>query len=78
MDPLLAAATWFIMWWMSFFVMLPIGVKNLEEGGELAPGHETGAPVAPNLKKKAFWAVCLATPLWIVLLLVLNAVYYSR
>lgn len=78
MDPLLAAASWFILWWMSFFVMLPIGVKNLEEGGELAPGHEVGAPVAPNLKKKALWAAGLATVLWVILLFVLDAVYYGR
>lgn len=78
MDPLLAAATWFILWWLSFFIMLPIGVRNLEEAGDVAPGHETGAPVAPNLGKKALWAAGLATVIWGVLLVVLNTVYYSR
>ncbi len=78
MDPLLAAAAWFILWWLCFFIMLPIGVRNLEEAGELAPGHERGAPSRPNLGKKALWAAGLATVVWIGVLLVLNAVYYSR
>jgi predicted secreted protein len=78
MDPLLAAAAWFILWWLCFFVMLPIGVKNLEEEGEMAPGLEKGAPARPNLGKKALWAAGLATGLWIALILVLNAVYYDR
>lgn len=78
MDPLLAAAAWFILWWLCFFVMLPIGVQNLEEAGEMAPGLDQGAPARPNLAKKALWAAGLATALWIALILVLNAVYYNR
>jgi predicted secreted protein len=78
MDPLLAAAAWFILWWLCFFMMLPIGVRTLDEAGEAAPGHDRGAPVAPNLVRKAVWAAGLATIVWLVLIIVLNAVYYDR
>jgi predicted secreted protein len=78
MDPILAAAAWFILWWLCFFIMLPIGVRSLGESGELEPGHDHGAPSRPNLGRKALWAAGLATVVWIVLLLVLNAVYYDH
>lgn len=79
MDPLLAAAAWFILWWLCFFVMLPIGVRSAEEEGQaVTPGHDTGAPSRPNLAKKALWAAGLATGLWIALIFTLNAVYYNR
>jgi predicted secreted protein len=78
MSPLLASALLFIIWWLCFFIMLPIGVRNLDEAGIDAEGHDQGAPESPNLGKKALWAGGLALVVWIVLLLVLNAVYYSR
>jgi predicted secreted protein len=78
MDPLLAAAAWFILWWLCFFVMLPIGVRSIDEEGQTSPGLDPGAPSRPNLAKKALWAAGLATGLWIALILVLNAVYYDR
>lgn len=37
-------------WWIIFFILLPIGVQQ-EENPE--PGHDTGAPKTPNLKRKA-------------------------
>lgn len=79
MGPLVAAALLFIIWWLCFFVMLPIGVRNLDEGGVMdGAGHDPGAPVAPNLGKKALWAAGLALVVWGVLLIVLHFAYYSR
>jgi predicted secreted protein len=78
MDPILAVACWIILWWLSFFVMLPIGVRNLAEEGESQQGHEPGAPARPNLGRKALWATGLATVLWIALMIALNVFYYSR
>ncbi|NKB21979.1 MAG: DUF1467 family protein [Alphaproteobacteria bacterium] len=48
-------------WWLVFFMALPIGVKPPhEEGGEAEIGHEVGAPVRPNLFKKALAATVIA------------------
>ncbi len=50
-----------IIWWMIFFTMLPIGVKNHEESGEkIVEGSEGGAPVKPNLKRKALITTMIA------------------
>ncbi len=70
MDPVITGAVFIIAWWLSFFMMLPVGVKNLDEAGEAGGfGQERGAPVRPDLKKKAIWAAGLAA--------VLTAVVYA-
>jgi predicted secreted protein len=61
MDPLIAVAVFIITWWLCFFAMLPIGVKNLDEAGDSGGfGQERAAPAAPNLRKKALWAAGLS------------------
>lgn len=75
MNPLVAAALFFIIWWLCFFIALPIGVRP-HDG--LSAGHDTGAPEKPDLLRKALWATGGAIVLWAVALFVLNAVYYSR
>jgi predicted secreted protein len=59
-----AIAIYIIWWWLALFMVLPMGVRSLEEGGVNADGHDQGAPVAPDLKKKALWATGLAAILW--------------
>jgi predicted secreted protein len=78
MDPVLAIAIYIILWWLAFFIMLPIGVKSLDEAGVSARGHDQGAPETPNLGKKAIWAGGLATVVWIILYVVLHFTFYSR
>jgi len=54
-------ATYFIVWWLTFFMILPIGVKNASEVGEDVPkGHEAGAPVISRLALKALINCVLA------------------
>ncbi len=57
-------AVFIICWWLCFFCVLPIGVKNLDEAGDAGGfGHERAAPAAPNLRQKALWAAGLAAAL---------------
>lgn len=48
-----ALAVYFIIWWTVLFVVLPFGVRSQTESGDVVAGSEPGAPVAPNLKRKA-------------------------
>jgi len=58
-----------IAWWMVFFTMLPVGVRSQHEGDEeIVAGTETGAPVNPNLGRKALWTSLIA--------LFLTVIYY--
>jgi predicted secreted protein len=66
MSPLLGVAIYIILWWLSFFAMLPIGAQSLHEADEeAAPGVERGAPRIPRLGLKALWAAGVAAVLWL-------------
>ena len=57
MDPVGAVVVFIIAWWLSFFVVLPIGVKGqFEDNGDVIEGSEEGAPKEPMIRKKAIWA----------------------
>ena len=49
-----AIAIYFVVWWIVLFAILPLGVKNAHEAGEtILEGNEPGAPVDPQLGRKA-------------------------
>jgi predicted secreted protein len=47
-----AIGTYFIVWWLVLFTILPIGVRAPGEGDEVTPGQADGAPVQPYLLRK--------------------------
>jgi predicted secreted protein len=61
-----------IAWWLAFLAMLPFGVKTQIEHGEVVPGSEPSAPIAPNLGKKAAIAFVVALILWAALFSVIE------
>ena len=47
-------AIYFVIWWTVLFTVLPFGVRNSSEAGEVVQqGNEVGAPVVHGLVKKA-------------------------
>ena len=54
MSITLGIAIYFILWWTVLFAVLPWGVRSHKEAG-LTPdeGTDPGAPVMPQLAKKA-------------------------
>ena len=54
-----------ILWWLVFFMSLPIGVRPPHEVGEQAgEGHEPGAPVKTHLPLKVLATTLIAGVLW--------------
>jgi predicted secreted protein len=53
-----------IAWWLAFFALLPVGVRSQLEEGNVVPGTEPSAPVAPRLWRKAGWALVVALVVW--------------
>lgn len=50
----LGLAIYVTIWWIVLFAVLPFGVRSADEAGEEAPeGSDPGAPVAPQLARKA-------------------------
>lgn len=45
-----------LAWWISFFAVLPIGVKGQWEDDSTIAGTEEAAPKNPMLLKKVIWA----------------------
>ncbi len=63
-------AVYFIVWWLTFVMVLPIGSQSHHEtGAEIVAGSDPGAPLKPRLLFKALLttglsAVFTALLLW--------------
>jgi predicted secreted protein len=55
-----------VIWFMTFFVVLPIRVRTQGDVGRVVPGTPAGSPENHNLKKKAWITTGIACLLWIV------------
>ena len=71
MGPIWTLSIYFVVWWISLFAILPLGVRSpAETGTHVEDGHDPGAPVNPNLKRKAItttWVAAIVTAvIWIV------------
>ncbi len=71
MGPIWTISIYFVVWWLTLFAILPLGAKShVEAGTHVGDGGDPGAPVDPNLKRKAFtttWVAAILTGLiWVV------------
>jgi predicted secreted protein len=71
MGPAWTLSIFFVIWWLVLFAILPLGVRShVEAGTHVKDGGDPGAPVNPNLKKKAItttWVAAIVTALvWVV------------
>jgi predicted secreted protein len=61
-----AIALYFVVWWLTLFAMLPIGVRNAgEENGDAdvhVEGADPGAPRLPMMGRKLIWTTLAALP----------------
>lgn len=54
-------AVFFIIWWLSFVTVLPMGQKSHHETGtEVVSGTDPGAPVLPRIGFKILLATAVA------------------
>ena len=66
-------AIYFLIWWVTLFAVLPWGVRNQEEAGDVTPGTDPGAPAIHTLGRKLIWTTLVATIVFSILYFV-----YSR
>jgi len=52
-------AVYFVVWWLCFVAVLPIGNQSQHEAGFVVAGTDPGAPVVPRLKQKFVLATVL-------------------
>lgn len=66
MNITLGLAIYFIIWWTVLFAVLPWGVRSHREAGIAAgKGVDPGAPVVPQLFKKAVATTIVSTILFL-------------
>ena len=61
MNPISAAAVYFIIWWVTLFAVLPLGLKTQAEAGEVVPGTHESAPAKPRMLFVAGITTLIAT-----------------
>jgi predicted secreted protein len=71
LGPFTSFAVFVLLWWLVFFVSLPFGVRSQLEEGDVVKGSDPGAPVRPNLKRKALVSAVVAGILLAVIQVVL-------
>jgi predicted secreted protein len=59
-----AIASYFVLWWITLFAILPWGVRSQRDSGEVVPGSEPGAPVLPRLALRLLWTTIVATAIF--------------
>jgi predicted secreted protein len=63
-----AIAIYFVIWWTVLFAVLPFGIRNSHETGEVVQeGNEAGAPVAHGLVRKFLITTVVAAVVFAVL-----------
>jgi predicted secreted protein len=67
MSKTTAVAIYFLIWWVTLFAVLPWGVRNQEESGEVSPGTDPGAPAIHRVWSKLGWTTLVATVIFAIL-----------
>ncbi len=67
MSTTTAIAIYFLIWWITLFAVLPWGVRNQEESGEVTPGTDPGAPAIHRVWHKLGWTTVVATTIFGIL-----------
>jgi len=67
MTVTMGIATYFIMWWIVLFAVLPFGVHAQGEEGPVVDGSDPGAPTRPMMLVKAAWTTGISALLFVAL-----------
>jgi predicted secreted protein len=60
LQPVTVIAIYLIVWFVCLFIVLPFGVHNQVDAGEVVRGTEPGAPVSPRLLRRLLVTSLLA------------------
>ena len=61
-------AIYFVLWWLCLFLVLPFGVHNQVDAGEVVQGSEPGAPAILRLWPKLLATTALAAIVQVLLM----------
>ena len=67
MQTTTAIAIYFLIWWISLFVVLPFGIRSQHEGEDYAQGTDPGAPIMARIGMKLVWTTIVASIVFAIL-----------
>lgn len=60
-----AVVLYAVIWFMTLFVVLPIGLRTQGDEGEIVPGTHAGSPARLSMKRKALQTTGWAFVVWV-------------
>ena len=66
MNPVSAFAIYFIIWWVTLFAVLSVGLKTQDDVGEVIPGTPASAPADRHLLRVFFINTIVSTVLFAI------------
>ena len=76
MDIVSGIVVYVLLWWLIFFMALPVGVRTPDQD-DIEKGHASSAPVRPLLLRKALATTLIAAVLWVVVFALVESDLYS-
>jgi predicted secreted protein len=67
MNATAAVVLFAVIWFMVFFILLPLRLKTQGEAGEVVPGTPQSAPSAGGVGRKARLTTVVAVLLWAII-----------
>ena len=77
MGPTAAIVLYAVVWFMVFFVILPIGLSTQGDEGEIVPGTHAGSPARFPLKRKVIQTTIWGTLIWALIAAVILSGWIS-
>ena len=66
-----------VVWFMTFFVVLPLRMQTQDEAGEVVPGTPRSAPADVQIGRKARITTFFAVPIWAALVAIILSGWVS-
>jgi predicted secreted protein len=61
-----AIVLYVVIWFLTFFVALPVRIQTQGDLGRIVPGTQAGSPEHHHLKKKAWITTAVAAVIWAI------------
>jgi predicted secreted protein len=56
-----------IVWWVVFFMVLPVGIRTQSDEGKVEDGTDPGAPTNLNMVNKVLITSAITIVLWLII-----------
>ncbi|MBV0912638.1 DUF1467 family protein [Anianabacter salinae] len=67
MGPVSGLVLYAVIWFMTLFVLLPIGLRTQGDEGKIEPGTHAGSPANLNLRRKFLQTSIIAFVVWAII-----------